>query len=336
MFLLVLVSRKHPFAFLALIVALVAYAPPHERPSRSHHPNPRHHHPNMPSQRWVFKAQHGFFTHDSDPESWDFRATTLPFLGISPRQYTTDPAFDPSGEKTQWQRLEHFVRAMNAANPAQQRWRIIYLIRHGEGVHNVKEKEVGRAEWGRHWAKVCGDGSAIWEDAELTSEGVQQAEKIAMLFRTGEVPLPDVIFSSPLRRCLRTTEIVYGDVLGRRRRVVKEKLRERLGVHTCDRRSGRSYIASAYPAFEIEDGFTEEDELWKADVRESLDEHIVRATQLLETLFEHEDDGIIMSLTAHSGAIMALFGATGWRKIPVAAGAVYPLLVVAEKDYGET
>ena len=32
----------------------------------------------------------------------------------------------------------------------------------------------------------------------------------------------------------------------------------------------------------------------------------------------------------HSGAIMALFGATGWNKIPVATGAVYPLFILAE------
>ncbi|KAK7188479.1 phosphoglycerate mutase-like protein 1 [Paraphaeosphaeria sporulosa] len=322
MFLLTTGSRKHLFGFLTLVLALILYAPLHERLN-----HPRH---TMSSQRWVFKAQHGFFTHDSDPESWAFRATTLPLLGIKSRQYATDMVFDPNGEKTQWQRLEHYVRTMNSANPAHQRWRIIYLIRHGQGVHNVKEREVGREEWERHWSKISGDESAVWEDAELTAEGEQQAEGIAAFFRTGQVSLPDVIFSSPLRRCLRTTEIAYGDVLGERRPVVKEKLRERLGVHTCDRRSARSYIASAHPVFEIEEGFTEEDELWKADIRESLDQHIVRATQLLEDLFERGGQVAIMSLTAHSGAIMALFGATGWKKVPVAAGAVYPLLVVAE------
>lgn len=282
------------------------------------------------------KAQHGFFTHDSDPESWDFRATTLPQLGITPRRYSTDATFDSNNEKSQWQRLQHYVRTMDAANPAQQRWRIIYLIRHGQGVHNVKEREVGREEWKRHWAKMSGDGSVVWEDAALTSQGEQQAEKIAAFFRAGEVPLPDVIFSSPLRRCLRTTEIAYRDVLQEKRAVVKEKLRERLGVHTCDRRSGREYVVSAHPLFEFEEGFTEEDELWKAEVRESLDEHIVRATELLKDLFGYEDDASIMSLTAHSGAIMALFGATGWKKIPVAAGAVYPLLVVAEQGSSAT
>jgi hypothetical protein len=26
-------------------------------------------------------------------------------------------------------------------------YKLLYLIRHGEGLHNVKEREVGRAEW---------------------------------------------------------------------------------------------------------------------------------------------------------------------------------------------
>jgi hypothetical protein len=47
---------------------------------------------------------------------------------------------------------------------------------------------------------------------------------------------------------------------------------------------------------------------------------VVRATQLLGDIFEREDGEVIVSLTAHSGALRALFGATGWKKVPVAAG----------------
>ena len=44
------------------------------------------------------------------------------------------------------------------------------------------------------------------------------------------------------------------------------------------------------------------------------------------------DESEVVALAMHSGAIMALFSATGWKKIPVAAGAVYPLLVCAEGE----
>jgi broad specificity phosphatase PhoE len=97
-------------------------------------------------------------------------------------------------------------------------------------------------------------------------------------------------------------------------------------VHTCDQRSSRSWIADAYPDYQIEDGFSEKDELWQPDRRETIEEHSERSTKLFDDIFTH-DDSQFVSLVAHSGATMALFRATGWGQIPVAAGAVYPLLV---------
>jgi hypothetical protein len=119
--------------------------------------------------------------------------------------------------------------------------------------------------------------------------------------------------------------------------VVKERLRERLGVHTCDQRSSKTWITSTFPGFRLEDDFREDDELWRADRRETLEEHVGRKIALLVDLFENDDNQTI-ALVAHSGATMALFGATGWGKIPVKAGAVYPLLVRAtrsQEDNGE-
>ena len=105
-------------------------------------------------------------------------------------------------------------------------------------------------------------------------------------------------------------------------------------MHTCDQRSSRSWITNAYPNFAIEDGFGEDDELWNPDRRETLEEHTERSISLLQDIFSN-DESISVALTAHSGAIMALFAATGWKKIPVAAGVVYPLLVCAPKRVTE-
>jgi broad specificity phosphatase PhoE len=103
-----------------------------------------------------------------------------------------------------------------------------------------------------------------------------------------------------------------------------------LGVHTCDQRSSRSFIANTFPAFRIEKGFSEEDELWKADQRETVEEHIIRSTELFTDIFDNDKSDVI-ALIGHSGTSMALFGAVGWGKIPMAAGAVYPLLVCSER-----
>lgn len=62
--------------------------------------------------------------------------------------------------------------------------------------------------------------------------------------------------------------------------------REENGVHTCDKRRARSYIASHKPRFELEDGFAEEDRLWKEDVRETKSEVTKRAKAVLDIVFE--------------------------------------------------
>lgn len=181
----------------------------------------------------------------------------------------------------------------------------------------------------RHWAKVAGDGNVTWADAELTANGERQARDIAGVSASLGGNLITTVLSSPLRRCLRTAQLAFPAEIARKRPIVKEKLRERLGVHTCDQRSTRSWIAENYPSFDIETGFSEEDILWSPDRRETLEEHMARSTELLDDIFA-SDYGDFVVLTAHSGTIMSLFAATGWKKVPVAAGAVYPLFVCGE------
>jgi broad specificity phosphatase PhoE len=189
----------------------------------------------------------------------------------------------------------------------------------------------------RHWAKVPGDDNSTWLDAELTATGEQQARDVASIWGSENVPPPQSIYSSPLRRCLRTTQLAFSPCIGANpgtTPVIKERLRERLGVHTCDQRSSKTWIASAYPVFEIEEGFMEQDELWQPERRETIGEHAARSKELLQDIFTH-DASQSVALVAYSGTIMALFAATGWKKIPVAAGAVYPLLICrvrAKKD----
>jgi broad specificity phosphatase PhoE len=130
---------------------------------------------------------------------------------------------------------------------------------------------------------------------------------------------------------LQTTQLAFAPFIAQTVPVIKELLRERLGVHTCDQRSSRTWIASAFPNFCLEDGFVEDDKLWESDRRETIEEHVERKTAFLIDLFEHDENQTI-ALVAHSGAMMALFGATGWGKIPVQAGAVYPLLVRATRS----
>jgi broad specificity phosphatase PhoE len=185
----------------------------------------------------------------------------------------------------------------------------------------------------RYWAKLPGDDSATWLDASLTHTGEQQATEISSLWSSAStVPPPQSIYTSPLRRCLQTTTLGFSPLLTQTPPItptIKENLRERLGVHTCDQRSPKSWITSNYPNFRVEANFTEEDELWKTDYRETIDEHIVRSQEVLRNIFEN-DRSQVVALVGHSGMSMAVFGAVGWPKVPMAAGAVYPLLVCGE------
>jgi broad specificity phosphatase PhoE len=148
-----------------------------------------------------------------------------------------------------------------------------------------------------------------------------------------EMPLPSKQYSSPLARCLETTRLAFGGLQdseggSRSHPMIKELLRERLGRHTCDRRSPRSWIGANFPEFNIETGFTEEDQLWDRDRRETAEEHVVRIKKLLDDIFSNEPAQII-SFTCHSGAIRALYEAIHHREVWVAAGAVMPVLIKA-------
>jgi hypothetical protein len=64
-----------------------------------------------------------------------------------------------------------------------------------------------------------------------------------------------------------------------------QNCREEYGEHTCDKRSSRTIIHATYPQFEIEDGFTEEDELWTS-MRESEEHIAIRAKAILDGIFD--------------------------------------------------
>lgn len=69
----------------------------------------------------------------------------MPALGLLDRTY--DTVEDLSVPLTQWQRFERLIEHLNRKSVNTTQHKVIFVARHGEGVHNVKEKEVGRHEW---------------------------------------------------------------------------------------------------------------------------------------------------------------------------------------------
>lgn len=107
--------------------------------------------PVTPNGKWRFTAQRGYFSHDSDPASWEFRAKTLPKLGLTEKLYAPADSYTnwtpEEIARTQWSRFLEYADFLNTVEPGKKSYKVFYVVRHGQGVHNVKETEVGREEW---------------------------------------------------------------------------------------------------------------------------------------------------------------------------------------------
>ncbi|KAK0375296.1 phosphoglycerate mutase [Colletotrichum limetticola] len=275
------------------------------------------------------------------------KVTTQPGLGLLDLHFGDAAADDDvaaEGETKPWERFASHVRKLNAESPDGVDFKVLYLTRHGLGYHNVQAAKVGTAEWDRYWSHLDGDGVVTWLDAALVDTGIQQARDLSTFWTRvtsttaeGEgVPLPESFYTSPLRRCLETSNLAFGPLVESRgagrdfRPLVKEGLRERLTDHTCDKRSSRSWIEGAYPRYHIEPGFTEEDRLWKADRFETTEEHVARKQLVLEEIFS-TDSGQFLSLTVHSYAISAMLMVGGQEEFRVREGSSIALLVRGDK-----
>ncbi|KAJ5566168.1 hypothetical protein N7535_007806, partial [Penicillium sp. DV-2018c] len=284
--------------------------------------------------RLRISAVPGYFFQDdptTDPDTFDYVKSNF---GLIPQQYDQEPTTAQSS--SQWQRFAAHIQRLNAANKTQ-KLKVLFLGRHGEGVHNVAERKYGTKLWDEYWSLQDGDEESNWVDARLTSQGRHQAEIANAAWKQqieAGIPLPERYYVSPLNRCLETARITFTGILQRPfQPVIKELLRETMGQHTCDRRSRASEIAEEFPEYRFEDGFEEEDLLWDAEVRESDEQRNQRLRCLLDGIFaEVGDESTFISLTAHSGAITSVLEVVGHRRFALATGAVIPVVVSVERD----
>lgn len=74
------------------------------------------------------------------------KVTTQPLLGILERSYETDS--DVAAEtQTQWSRFACYVEHLNRHSRNGESYKLLYVIRHGLGVHNVVMEKVGSEAW---------------------------------------------------------------------------------------------------------------------------------------------------------------------------------------------
>ncbi len=281
----------------------------------------------------------GLFLQDepgTDPSSFDFKKHAF---GIKPRSYPQDASSRNASELSQWQRFEQHLDFLKSNAPTGTTYRLLFLGRHGQGYHNVGEAYYGSEMWDCYWSTLDGNRTVTWSDAKLTEIGKGQAQEAhdfwKQMVKEQHMKPPDSFYDSPLDRAIETANITFTGVVGPEtyRPLIKEMLREGNGIHTCDRRSSKLVIAQRWPNYMIEKGFSAEDELWEPDLRESHTAMTQRLRGLLDDVFEH-DQNTWISMTAHSGTIMAILDAVGHRKFPLQTGGVIPVLVKAERKPG--
>ncbi|KAH7140619.1 histidine phosphatase superfamily [Dactylonectria macrodidyma] len=297
------------------------------------------------AHHWTFSTEPGVFVDllELEPLYPGHKVTTQPHLGlIRGRKYPSD---DPSAsDQRDWARFTAYVSWLNEKAPENVAYKVLYLTRHGFGYHNKKHAEVGTAEWDSKVSFLNGDDKETWFDAHLTDVGIQQARDLNTfwtdLVTTDGAPLPQHLYTSPLARCLQTTQYVFDPLMAQHARpfqpTVKELLRERITLHTCDLRRPASWIRHNYPAYTLEDGFAEDDAFGRDGHAETDEEHVVRKQAALEDIWNRGGKAEeVVSLTVHSYAIRAIQAACGGTSCRTREGTSIAILVKGERQVVE-
>ncbi|KAI9885962.1 MAG: Translation factor guf1 mitochondrial [Watsoniomyces obsoletus] len=271
---------------------------------------------------------------DTDPRKFEYNTTNL---GLINRPYDSDDKYDPDHKKTQWERFDDEVRRLNKESSKDVQYRLLYLGRHGEGWHNVAEAYYGSKAWDEKWSLLPGNGTVNWTDAQLTPLGNEQAKVAHEFWKAGiseqHIPAPESYYVSPLYRCLATADITFSNLELPADRpfqpIIKELLREKIGEHTCDERSSKTFIQDEFPKFTFESGFSEGDPLWKPDERETDEQQDARLKKLLDDVIGH-DERTYISMTSHSGTTNSIMRVIGHRPFSLVPGALMPVLVKVE------
>jgi len=265
----------------------------------------------------------GLFLQDDPKSEKDAAIQIPPRFGLQ----------DDSDER--WAKFRGEIERLNASAPSGTQYKVVFLGRHGEGYHNVAMAKYTTEEWMSCQTRLNGDGELVWgPDPELTELGVEQAKHAYRAWKAEleyNIPLPEKLYSSPMRRAIKTNQVTFEGLLrpGLKTTIV-ENIREKNCVSTCDKRRKKSEIATDFPDYPFEEGFTEEDETWKPEDRETLEELDIRAKKVLDMIFDNDKEQFI-SITSHHGFIGAFLRVCGHRPWAPSTGGVVPIVLKAEQ-----
>ncbi|XP_043712502.1 phosphoglycerate mutase-like protein 1 isoform X1 [Telopea speciosissima] len=195
------------------------------------------------------------------------------------------------------------------------RCKTLHLVRHAQGIHNV-EGEID------HKAYL----SPKLFDAHLTPLGWQQVDNLREhVHSSGLAKSIELVITSPLLRTMQTAVGVFGGAgyvdgmeapplmvskAGNSDRpaissidcppfLAVELCREHLGVHPCDKRRSIREYQPLFPAIDFSLIESDEDILWKADIRETKEEVGARGMKFINWLWTRKEKEI--AVVTHSG-----------------------------------
>ncbi|RYR42147.1 hypothetical protein Ahy_A08g038606 isoform A [Arachis hypogaea] len=176
------------------------------------------------------------------------------------------------------------------------RCKTLHLVRHAQGFHNVEGDKNPDAYL-----------SYDLFDANLTPLGWSQVDNLRKHVKTSDVSKGiELVIVSPLLRTMQTAVGVFGgeaytdgitapplmnDNVGDSGRpaisslncppfIAVEQCREHLGVHPCDKRRSITEYRNMFPAIDFSLIESDEDILWKPDIRETNEEVVARGLKL--------------------------------------------------------
>ncbi|XP_043709860.1 phosphoglycerate mutase-like protein 1 [Telopea speciosissima] len=196
------------------------------------------------------------------------------------------------------------------------RCKTVHLVRHAQGIHNVEGDKDFKAYLSQELF-----------DAQLTPLGWQQVDNLRKhVHASGLAKRIDLVITSPLLRTMQTAVGVFGGedyaadgmqapplMVAKAGNsdhpaissidcppfVAVELCREHLGVHPCDKRRSITEYKPLFPAIDFSLIESDEDILWKADIREPNEEVGARGMKFINWLLTLKEKEI--AVVTHSG-----------------------------------
>ena len=157
--------------------------------------------------------------------------------------------------------------------------KLLYFIRHGTAVHNVKFHEIG--------AKAYVGQENI--DTSLTEKGISEASELGDTWK--DINDIDIVFTSSLKRTLQTSKNIFQKT---NIPIVAIDLIKEFpqGIETINKRRNKKTIQMEFPRIDFRNIYTEEDRLWRPNRNESIEELNGRIKDFLYFLSERPEKTI--------------------------------------------